>query len=220
MSVIIDNLILSSISEIRNNPEMVKKTSLHINAAEEVETEVRIHNLLHIDLNWYDSPSQDINENGILFHLVKLMDSYISCGKQVLVNCFAGISRSTTIVLAYLMYKNKWTVQHAISFVTSKRNIINPNYGFVAQLYNLQDKLHTLDDHFTQYCANFKNKTPAEIQQEITSTTVNNSFIDNIRRREFAFFNDIPTGLNNPFIVFYPDTTNSLPYAKITDGGV
>jgi len=170
MSVIIDNLILSSISEILNNVEMFKKTKLHINAAEEVNNKFIFHGMVHIDINWYDAPVQDINEDGLLFHLVKMIDGYLSCGKQVLVNCFAGVSRSTTIVLAYLMYKNKWSVQEALSFVRSKRPIINPNYGFISQLYNLQSTLHKLDEDFNTHFTSIKPKTQQELVQEIIDT--------------------------------------------------
>ena len=40
MSEIIDNLILSSISEMANNPAMVNNTSLIINGAKEVDTKI------------------------------------------------------------------------------------------------------------------------------------------------------------------------------------
>lgn len=171
MSLIIDNLILSSISEILNNGEMFRKTKLHINAAQEVDNKFNIHGMVHMDLNWYDSPTQDINEDGLLFHLVKMIDGYLNCGKQVVVNCFAGVSRSTTVVLAYLMYKNKWNVQEAISFVRGKRPIIIPNYGFICQLYNLQSALHTLDQDFDKYCVSFQNKTRKELVKEIIDTS-------------------------------------------------
>jgi protein-tyrosine phosphatase len=210
MSLIIDNLILSSLSEFINNREMMSKTALHINAAQEVDSKTHIHNIVRIDLNWYDSPLQDINPDGILFHLIKLMDTYINCGKQVLVNCYAGVSRSTTIVLAYLIYKNKWNVQDAMTFVRSKRPIVNPNYGFISQLYNLQDKLHTLDDNYSQYCSNFQNKTYNELKEEIISTS-KIPFIEEIYKRELTGF-DMPTNTTSTFV--YP-STNSSPYVYV-----
>ena len=197
MSVIIENLILSSISEIRNNGEMVRKTSLHINAAEEVNTNLHIHGMVHIDLNWYDAPLQDINENGLLFHMVKLIDGYLRCGKQVLVNCFAGVSRSATVVIAYLMYKNKWNVKEAIDFVRTKRYFINPNYGFVCQLHNLQQDLHTLDENYLQLY-NCKNKNNIELAEEISST-LTIPLIKGIVEREYNGF-DMPEEKRDMFI--------------------
>lgn len=197
MSVIIDNLILSSISEILNNGEMFRKTKLHINAAEEVNNKFNMHGMVHMDINWYDTPIQDINEDGLLFHLVKMIDGYLSCGKQVLVNCFAGVSRSTTIVLAYLMYKNKWSVQEALAFVRSKRPIINPNYGFISQLYNLQSTLHALDENLNKHFYCVKPKTQQELVQEIVET-MKIPFIDELYKRELAGFN-MPEEKGNVF---------------------
>ena len=120
MSIIIDNLILASRLEImynKNDTFILSRTRLHINLAEEINNLLDQSELTQIKLNWKDYPHQDINKNGILFQLVKIMDSYITRGEQVLVNCFAGVSRSATVVIAYLMYKNKWSLQEALRFV-------------------------------------------------------------------------------------------------------
>lgn len=53
---------------------------------------------------------------------------------NVLVHCFAGISRSTTIVIGYLMYKLGSTLEDTFNMIKRKRSIILPNYGFLLQL--------------------------------------------------------------------------------------
>jgi len=53
---------------------------------------------------------------------------------NVLVHCLAGISRSATIVIMYLMRTNRMSFESAFSFVKKKRKIIFPNPGFVRQL--------------------------------------------------------------------------------------
>jgi atypical dual specificity phosphatase len=52
------------------------------------------------------------------------------------VHCFQGVSRSATIVCAYLIATSdrKMTVDEAISFIQSKRGIACPNTGFRSQL--------------------------------------------------------------------------------------
>lgn len=61
-------------------------------------------------------------------------------GGKVLVHCRQGISRSSTIVLAYLMIKKSMTVQEATRKVRENRDII-PNPGFLQQLCDLNEKL-------------------------------------------------------------------------------
>ena len=53
---------------------------------------------------------------------------------RVLVHCLAGMSRSVTIVIAYLLATTPMTTEEATEFVRSKRSIIRPNYGFIKQL--------------------------------------------------------------------------------------
>jgi len=45
-----------------------------------------------------------------------------------------GISRSATVTLAYLMWKNHWEFKKAKSYLKDRRPIINPNLGFRVQL--------------------------------------------------------------------------------------
>ena len=55
-------------------------------------------------------------------------------GKNVLVHCFAGVSRSASIVIAYLMRFHGMDFNKAFKFVKARRPWINPNYGFQGQL--------------------------------------------------------------------------------------
>jgi len=54
--------------------------------------------------------------------------------RPVLVHCRAGISRSTTLVVAYLMMKQGIPLLDAVRMVASSRPIVRPNDGFIAQL--------------------------------------------------------------------------------------
>ncbi len=56
---------------------------------------------------------------------------------SVYVHCFYGVSRSASIVMAYLMKKYKWQFERALFEVKEKR-IVNPNIGFVRQLQNYE----------------------------------------------------------------------------------
>ncbi|KAJ4473630.1 protein-tyrosine phosphatase-like protein [Lentinula aciculospora] len=53
----------------------------------------------------------------------------------VLVHCFQGISRSATVICAYLISTAGMTAMESINFVQSKRRIASPNNGFRKQLH-------------------------------------------------------------------------------------
>jgi protein-tyrosine phosphatase len=60
---------------------------------------------------------------------------------RILVHCMQGVSRSASVVAAYLMAVYGWTPQQAVQFVKSKRRIADPNSGFVAQLGEYAESL-------------------------------------------------------------------------------
>ena len=61
--------------------------------------------------------------------------------EKVLVHCQAGISRSATICVAYLMKTQSLTVSQAIEKVRQKRKVIAPNFSFMVQLERFYDEL-------------------------------------------------------------------------------
>lgn len=61
---------------------------------------------------------------------------------RVLVHCVEGISRSVSVVAAYLMVHFGWTPNEALKFIKNKRRVAEPNFGFVQQLHEYaRDKL-------------------------------------------------------------------------------
>nr|XP_022343310.1 serine/threonine/tyrosine-interacting-like protein 1 [Crassostrea virginica] len=62
------------------------------------------------------------------------IDTHKEKNQVVLVFSNLGISRSATIVLAYLIYKNKWSLQEAYIHLQKCCCTIRPNRGFIQQL--------------------------------------------------------------------------------------
>ena len=60
--------------------------------------------------------------------------NFIKGNEKILVHCMAGVSRSATIVIAYLMWNQKLKFEEALKKVKEKRPIVDPNEGFVKQL--------------------------------------------------------------------------------------
>jgi len=60
---------------------------------------------------------------------------------KVFVHCLGGVSRSPTIVIAFLMKKEKKRFEEIKKFVKSKRIHMSPNDGFLAQLKEYEKKI-------------------------------------------------------------------------------
>ncbi|EFJ10352.1 hypothetical protein SELMODRAFT_418983 [Selaginella moellendorffii] len=69
------------------------------------------------------------------------IDEAKASGGAVLVHCFAGRSRSVTVIVAYLMKSHRWNLSRALELVKSKRPEASPNPGFVLQLQRFEQQL-------------------------------------------------------------------------------
>ncbi|XP_042303626.1 dual specificity protein phosphatase 4 [Sceloporus undulatus] len=68
-------------------------------------------------------------------------NSVKGCHGRVLVHCHAGISRSATICLAYLIMKKRVKLEEAFEFVKQRRSIISPNFSFMGQLLQFESQV-------------------------------------------------------------------------------
>jgi len=84
-----------------------------------------------------DTPETDLSK--IFEESIGFISSALAIkGNRVLVHCRAGISRSVTIICAYLIATKRITAKDALKLVRKKRPRANPNYGFWKQLRNMQ----------------------------------------------------------------------------------
>ncbi|CAK67283.1 unnamed protein product (macronuclear) [Paramecium tetraurelia] len=92
--------------------------------------------------------------------------------KNVLVHCYVGVSRSATLVIAYLMQIYNYSLQAALTFLISRRPQINPNPGFMQQLQQFDFELNRRRQQrpaSTQYGRTYNDRDRRE-SMEVRST--------------------------------------------------
>ncbi|KAG2450344.1 hypothetical protein HYH02_004849 [Chlamydomonas schloesseri] len=86
----------------------------------------------------------DIEDADISAYFSEAFD-FIDEGRErkqpVLVHCGAGVSRSATLVMMYLMRRNAWPAARASAYVAERRSVVAINDGFYMTLCALEPQL-------------------------------------------------------------------------------
>jgi protein tyrosine/serine phosphatase len=97
-----------------------------------------------IDMFKYDIEDTFHSIYVLIIDVVEEIKKQIHKG-AVLVHCRIGVSRSATMVIAYLMYVYNWTLCKAIMYVKDRRPEIKPNPMFVKDLMKYEYELFRTD---------------------------------------------------------------------------
>lgn len=132
LSFILNGLYLSSVETAMDY------NLLKMNGITHIINLSHIENIFPTKFTYYRIKIDDIPNSNIKQYFpstFKFIDDALNKNGKVLVHCTAGISRSATIIIAYLMTKLKIPLNQAIDYTRTQRSIIAPNPGFINQLY-------------------------------------------------------------------------------------
>ncbi|THH32571.1 hypothetical protein EUX98_g1620 [Antrodiella citrinella] len=93
---------------------------------------VQVQTFTHLHIEVTDTDDTDILTHFI--PVITFIQKELDKRRGVLVHCFAGISRSATLVAAYLMYTRGLDPADALKHIRQYRSNVNPNEGFLIQL--------------------------------------------------------------------------------------
>ncbi|CAM8980020.1 unnamed protein product [Rhodiola kirilowii] len=129
---------------VAKNREILKKNGItHVlNCVGFVCPEYFKNDLVYKTLWLQDSPSEDITS--ILYDVFDYFEDVREQTGRVLVHCCQGVSRSTSLVIAYLMWRDGQSFEDAFQYVKSARGVTNPNMGFACQLLQCQKRVHAV----------------------------------------------------------------------------
>lgn len=90
------------------------------------------HGFEMLTIKAIDMPGQDLSS--FFDQSNAFIDAALARGSKVLVHCAAGVSRSTTLLLAFLIARRNMSLKDAYLLTRSHRRVVQPNSGFVQQL--------------------------------------------------------------------------------------
>jgi predicted protein tyrosine phosphatase len=136
MSEIISDKLFLNDKYVVNDLSMLQQTGItHIISIGGYEDHTEY--ALHDDFDYLFVYIDDHASESIHKHFDQC-NEFIDQSERVLVHCYAGISRSASIVIAYMMWKHQMPYYDAKNLVRSKRPIICPNLGFQEQLLSYE----------------------------------------------------------------------------------
>ena len=153
LSTILENKLYLSGEYSSQNKEILKSNG--ITAILNCTTKLPNHfkeEFFYLNLDLEDDDKQNIESTFEISH------KFISENEKILIHCQAGVSRSPTIILSYLIKFENFNLKDAMNFVRKKRNIVFPNVGFVYQLIEYEKKIKKIEKSsldFSEYLTEY-----------------------------------------------------------------
>jgi len=136
MNKIYPGLYVGSIRDSQDAKQLEDNGITHIVSIHDAASQGN-HNVKYLCIQASDYAQQDIkqyfSQTNHFIHEARVN------GGNVLVHCLAGVSRSTSICIAYIMTVSDLTWIEAMNAVKASRKQCNPNYGFQRQLQNYEN---------------------------------------------------------------------------------
>ncbi|KAL7889864.1 hypothetical protein AOLI_G00021220 [Acnodon oligacanthus] len=139
------NLFIGNVAIAQNRTTLKKLGITHIlNVAHSKQGSIGDQSYYGEELVYYGIPAEDSSKFDLSVHFRPASDFIHKALKKkngkVLVHCIMGVSRSSTLVLAYLMLRHRLTLRSAIQKVVQRRAIY-PNRNFLSLLLELDTQL-------------------------------------------------------------------------------
>uniref|UniRef100_A0A0R3SQP6 protein-tyrosine-phosphatase n=1 Tax=Hymenolepis diminuta TaxID=6216 RepID=A0A0R3SQP6_HYMDI len=134
MSQVLDFLYLGNSRDARNSETLKQLGITHIiNATHDLPNYIEDNNeIKYLRVAVEDSGTADLMPYFV--PVIEFIDGAIRSKGSVLVHCQEGISRSPSLVVAYIMAHSNLLLMDALTVVSYARPIICPNINFLGQL--------------------------------------------------------------------------------------
>ncbi|XP_063346984.1 dual specificity protein phosphatase 13A-like isoform X1 [Pelmatolapia mariae] len=139
------NLYIGNVAVAQNKKTLHKLSITHVlNAAHSKQGSIGDQSFYGNTCVYFGIPGEDSEDFDLSQYFKPATDfihkALMSKDGKVLVHCIMGVSRSATLVIAYLMLWQRLTLRDALKHVVQKRAIY-PNRNFLSLLLKLDEQL-------------------------------------------------------------------------------
>ncbi|CAG2120257.1 unnamed protein product, partial [Medioppia subpectinata] len=197
---ITDNVYLTGAGGMTRENIVGLRISCIINATYEVPNhDVKGLECIRVPID--DTPDDDISP--YLEEVADKLNEVVSKNRRAIVYCVAGISRSSALVLAYLVKYQKLTLKEAFIHCRKCRELSQPNVGFFKSLVSLVDNSEDICSFLQYLCC-----PPIHVIPRLISTvafcpplTATYDFVyDNQRQKYLLTLNEDALTMNGNFL--------------------
>ncbi|XP_071592639.1 dual specificity protein phosphatase 22 isoform X2 [Heliangelus exortis] len=132
---ILPGLFIGNFKDARDVEQLSKNNITHILSIHD-SARPMLEGMKYLCIPAADSPSQNLARH--FRESIKFIHECRLTGEGCLVHCLAGVSRSVTLVVAYIMTITDFGWEDALSVVRAARSCANPNMGFQRQLQDFE----------------------------------------------------------------------------------
>ncbi|XP_021035785.1 dual specificity protein phosphatase 22 isoform X1 [Mus caroli] len=135
MSQILPGLYIGNFKDARDAEQLSRNKVTHILSVHDTARPM-LEGVKYLCIPAADTPSQNLTRH--FKESIKFIHECRLQGESCLVHCLAGVSRSVTLVIAYIMTVTDFGWEDALHTVRAGRSCANPNLGFQRQLQEFE----------------------------------------------------------------------------------
>ncbi|XP_039619325.1 dual specificity protein phosphatase 22-A [Polypterus senegalus] len=204
MSKVLPGLYLGNIRDSENQDSLSKNGLTHILS---VYTNAKpvLQNMTYLCIQASDSSSQNLIQH--FKECISFIHESRLNGGGCLVHCLAGVSRSTTLVVAYLMTVTNLGWEDCLCAVKAVRSFVGPNFGFQQQL---QEFHMSLVSEYRLWLQTKYGHNPFNDQEEVEKLLQQYEEQQQSRNSEQNWTNQVTTVYPLPYNAYRTGNTNWL----------
>ncbi|KAM3866195.1 dual specificity protein phosphatase 22-B-like [Diretmus argenteus] len=161
LNKVLPDLYLGNFKDARDREQLARNNITHILSIHDTAAPI-LQEMTYLCIAAADLPTQNLTQH--FKQSIMFMHESRLKGEGCLVHCLAGVSRSVTLVVAYIMTVTGLGWQEALAAVRVARPCAGPNLGFQRQLQEFEA---THADQFREWLRTEYNDSPFNDEDDI-----------------------------------------------------